>query len=343
MTTLADVARTAGVSTTTVSHVLNDSRPVAKRTRELVLQAIAELGYVPNHQARSLVRATTQQLGVAMSMLTHHFAELANAIEQAASEAGYTLLLGNTNEDPATEQRVVEALRSRRVDGLLIAPSPAAGPMLAQLANSGLPTVLLDRSPDPRFDAICTENVEPFAQLVSHLAAIGHRRIALLSGMQGLTSSDRRIEGYRLGLEQAGLPFDRELVGCGGSNTQMTYVAIDKLLDIDDPPTAVAAASNTMIIATVRALRRQGLAVPGDVAIVGFDDFDWADGFSPRLSTVAQDNAALGRTAVDMLLKRISGVATAPREVEIPATVVHRDSCGCDHPDEPLAFDSAGG
>lgn len=336
MTTLADVARSAGVSTTTVSHVLNDSRPVAERTRALVLEAVAELGYVPNHQARSLVRASTQQLGVAMSMLTHHFAELANAIEQAASRAGYTLLLGNTNEDPDTEQRVVAALRSRRVDGLLIAPSPGAGPILSQLADSGLPTVLLDRSPDPRFDAIATENVAPFARLVAHLAASGHRRIGLVSGMEGLTSTDRRIEGYRLGLERAGLALDPELIACGGSDTERTYHAIDVLLGRADPPTALAAASNTMLIATVRALRQRGLRIPEDVALVGFDDFDWADGFSPRLSTVAQDNATLGLTAVDLLLERVSGQGLAPRQVEIPATVMHRDSCGCDHPDQPL-------
>lgn len=108
----------------------------------------------------------------------------------------------------------------------------------------------------------------------------------------------------------------------------MTYAAVDSLLRVDPPPTAFAAANNTMLVATVRALRRRGLAVPDDAALVGFDDFDWADAFSPRLSTVAQDNAALGRTAVRMLLERIAGKAQEPRQVELPATVVHRDSCG---------------
>lgn len=336
MTTLADVARRAGVSTTTVSHVLNGSRPVAAQTRALVLEAVEELGYVPNQQARSLVRAQTQQLGVAISMRTHHFAELASAVEQAATEAGYTLLIGNTTENPETERRVVAALRSRRVDGLLIAPSPEAGPILESLERSGLPTVLLDRAADPRFDVVHTENIEPFAALVSHLAAIGHRRIALLSGMEGLTTSEQRIEGYRLGLARAGIAFDPDLVACGGSDTEMTYAAVDSLLRVDPPPTAFAAANNTMLVATVRALRRRGLAVPDDAALVGFDDFDWADAFSPRLSTVAQDNAALGRMAVQMLLERIAGKAQEPRQVELPATVVHRDSCGCKTPDEPL-------
>lgn len=336
MTTLADVAQRAGVSTTTVSHVLNASRPVAALTRALVLEAVEELGYVPNHQARSLVRAQTQQLGVAISMRTHHFAELVSAIEEAATEAGYTLLIGNTTENPETERRVVEALRSRRVDGLLIAPSPEAGPILESLERSGLPTVLLDRVADPRFDVVHTENIEPFAALVAHLAAIGHRRIALLSGMEGLTTSEQRIEGYRIGLARAGIAFDPDLVACGGSHTEMTYAAVDSLLRVDPPPTAFAAANNTMLVATMRALQQRGLAVPDDAALVGFDDFDWADAFSPRLSTVAQDNAAIGRRAVQMLLERIAGTAQEPRQVELPATVVHRDSCGCTAPDEPL-------
>lgn len=330
MVTITDVARTAGVSTSTVSHVLNATRFVADETRRRVLAAVDALDYVPNHQARSLVRSRTQQLGVAISALTNlYFGEVVHAMEDAATEAGYTLLLADTHEDPETERRVIEALRGRQLDGLLLAPSAGASQALDRLARSGLPTVLVDRSPDPRFDAVSTENAEPTADLVQHLADRGHRRIAMVGGMAGLTTTTERLEGYRLGLERVGLAVQPELVVTGGSDAGTTYAAVGALLDLADPPTAVVAAQNTMVIATMRLLRDRGVRVPDDVALVGFDDFEWADVFSPRLTTVAQDAAGIGRLAVELLLQRIAGTAGEPRSVRVPAQVMHRESCGC--------------
>lgn len=337
MVTMADVARRAKVSSTTVSHVLNGTRPVADATRDRVLAAVEELGYVPNHQARSMVRSQTQLLGVAISVLTHHyFADLVYSIDSAALDAGFTLLLGDTHEDPDSQERVVAALRSRRVDGLLIAPVPGSGPLLDQLARHRLPTVLIDRSPDGRFDAVCTENIEPVAQLVAHLGKIGHRRIGMVSGMTGLTSTDERIQGYWLGLERAGLSRDSSLLAGGGSDTRGTYAAVDHLLNHTDPPTAIVAASNTMLIAAVRHLGMRGLHIPEDMAIVGFDDFEWADAFRPHLTTVAQDCLTQGRIAVDLLLDKVAGGTVPPRTVRVPATVRHRESCGCGKPGDTL-------
>lgn len=337
MVTMADVARRAEVSSTTVSHVLNGTRPVADTTRARVLAAVEEMGYVPNHQARSMVRSQTQLIGLAISVLTHHyFADLVHAIQTAAFDSGFTLLLGDTREDPHSQDRVVAALRSRRVDGLLIAPVPDSGPLLDELARHKVPTVLIDRSPDGRFAAVSTENIEPVAQLVTHLATIGHRRIAMISGMTGLTSTDERIEGYRLGLDRAGLALDPSLLTPGESDTQQTYVAMDGLLNRPDPPTAIVAANNTMLIAAVRHLEVRGLRVPEDMAVVGFDDFEWADTFRPRLTTVAQDCLAQGRLAVDLLLERVNGTTGTPRTVRVPATVMHRESCGCGKPGDTL-------
>lgn len=330
MVTITDVARRAGVSASTVSHVLNSTRFVSQDARDRVLEAIEALDYVPNQQARALVRSKTQQIGVAMSALTNlYFGEVVHAIEAAASAAGYTIVLADTHEDPATEERVVAALRERRLDGLVLAPSVGAGKVLDRLARSGPPTVLVDRSPDSRFDSVCSENVKPMGQLVKHLAELGHRRIAMVAGMPGLTTSEERVAGYRLGLKAAGLPEIDELLVRGDSDAAHTHAAVDRLLDLAEPPTAIVAAQNTMVIATMRALRARGLSVPGDVAVVGFDDFEWADAFSPRLTTVAQDATAIGAVAVKLLLRRIAGTESAPRAVRVPAHVRHRDSCGC--------------
>ncbi|WP_324651055.1 LacI family DNA-binding transcriptional regulator [Georgenia sp. H159] len=330
MVTITDVARRAGVSTATVSHVLNSTRFVAEPTRRRVLAAVDELDYVPNDQARSLVRARSQRIGVAISAMTNlYFGEVVHAIEAAASAAGYTLILADTHEDPSTEQQVVTALRGYQLDGLLLAPSSGAGPLLDRLARTSLPTVLVDRAPDPRFDSVCTENVEPMAELVEHLARTGHRRIAMVSGMAGLTTTDERVTGYRTGLERAGLAFDQGLVVDGGSDAVRTYDVVAGLLDRSQPPTAIVAAQNAMVIGTMRQLRDRGLAVPADLALVGFDDFEWADVFSPRLTTVAQDAERIGSEAVALLLDRVAGAGRAPRAVRVPARVRHRDSCGC--------------
>ncbi|KGM12626.1 LacI family DNA-binding transcriptional regulator [Cellulomonas carbonis] len=330
MVTITDVARRAGVSASTVSHVLNNTRFVSEEARERVLEAIDTLDYVPNHQARSLVRSKTQQIGVAMSALTNlYFGEVVHAIEEATSKVGYTLVLADTHDDPATEARVVAALRERRLDGLLLAPSSGAAKVLDRLARTGLPTVLVDRSPDARFDAVCSENVKPVAQLVLHLAQRGHRRIAMVAGMAGLTTSEERVTGYRKGLAAAGLPEVPELMVRGGSDAERTRVVVGALLDLPDPPTAIVAAQNTMVIATMRTLQERGLSVPGDIAVVGFDDFEWAEVFSPRLTTVAQDAGAIGSKAVELLLRRIAGSTSQPKTVRIPAVVQHRESCGC--------------
>lgn len=330
MVTITDVARRAGVSASTVSHVLNRTRYVSQEARDRVLEAIDALDYVPNHQARALVRSRTQQIGVAMSALTNlYFGEVVHAIEEAASAAGYTLVLADTHDDPDTEAQVVAALRERRLDGLVLAPSAGAGTVLDRLARSGLPTVLVDRSPDPRFDSVCSESIKPMAQLVHHLAGRGHRRIAMVAGMEGLTTSEERVVGYRKGLAAAGLQAVPELLVQGGSDPARTRDAVNALLDLPEPPTAIVAAQNAMVIATMRTLRERGLSVPADVAVVGFDDFEWADVFSPRLTTVAQDAGAIGATAVRLLLRRIAGADSPPRAVRVPAAVRHRESCGC--------------
>ncbi len=331
MVTITDVARRAGVSTATVSHVLNGTRFVTERTRHRVLEAVDDLDYIPNQQARSLVRSRSQRIGVAISAMTNlYFGEVVQAIERAASKAGYTLILADTHEDPTTEHQVVTALRGYQLDGLLLAPSSGAGPLLDRLARSALPTVLVDRAADPRFDSVCTENVEPMAELVEHMARIGHREIAMVAGMEGLTTTDERVAGYRLGLQRAGLTPDPRLLISGESNARRSYDAVAAALDSPRPPTAIVAAQNAMVIGTMRLLRERGLDVPGDIALVGFDDFEWADVFSPRLTTVAQDAATIGSTAVELLLQRISGTgAAAPRTVQVPARIRHRDSCGC--------------
>ncbi|MFP5073149.1 LacI family DNA-binding transcriptional regulator [Pseudonocardia nantongensis] len=324
---MAEVARLAGVSTATVSHVLNGTRPVRESTRRQVLAAMAQVDYTPNAAARSLATARTHTLGLALSAISNpYFGELLHAVEEEAASAGYTLLLADPHDDPAYEATAVARLRSR-VDGVLLAPSADAGATLAALAAQRVPTVLLDRMLGGVHDEIGTENVEPVVSLVEHLAAAGHTRIGFVAGHAGLTTTVERLEGYRAGLRRAGL--DYVLVVEGRSETEPARVAVRELLARPDRPAALITANNAMTIGAVHAVYDAGLRIPGDVALAAFDDFPWADAFSPRLTVVDQPFADIGREAVRLLLRRMADPDAEPRSVRLPARFVHRDSCGC--------------
>ena len=331
MVTMAVVARRAGVSVSTVSHVVNGTRFVREETRKRVLAAIEETGYVHNTIARSLVSGSTRTIGLAISAITNfYFADIVSAIEAEVSRAGYTLLLSDTHDDPGRELHVVEALHQRRVDGVLLATAGGRrGEALRYLTELGVPAVLGDRCASSAFDQVGTENIEAVARLTAHLGERGHRRIALVSGRAGLATSDERLAGYRMGLRRCGLPADDRLMVTGRSNADEAERAIRGLLALADPPTALVVANNHMTIGAVRTLDRLGLRIPEDVALVSYDDFEWAAHFRPRLTTMAQPIQEIGAQAVGLLFARIADPRRAPRTVRLRPRFMHRESCGC--------------
>lgn len=331
MATMADVARSAGVSVATVSHVLNGTRFVREETRQRVLQAIEQAGYIHNTLARSLATAKTRTVALALSAISNpYFMDLVHAAEVHVRQAGFMMFLADTHDRPDEELRVVQAMHQRRVDGFLLAPSPDPERQALQyLERHRVPTVLVDRMPSNRFDQVGTENVEATSQLVEHLAALGHRRIAFVSGLEGLATTTERVQGYRLGLDRSGLPYEARLVRTGASDVEPARDAVHRMLAATDPPSALVVANNRMTIGAMRAVRELGLRVPDDLALVAFDDFEWADLFQPRLTTIAQPTYALGAQAVRMLLERIAEPDRAPRSVRLTPQFVHRESCGC--------------
>ncbi|MGW3265606.1 LacI family DNA-binding transcriptional regulator [Streptomyces sp. NPDC001056] len=352
MATMADVARSAGVSVATVSHVLNGTRPVSPGTRQAVLDAVDALGYTPNTLARSLVTARTRSIGLAVSAISNpYFTEILQGIEAAALEAGYGLLLADPHDDPLHERKVVQLLHERRVDGVIAAPSAQPGELVGYLGRHAVPTVFLDRMIDPpgagdtapaegvpRFDQVGAENAAPTARLVAHLAGLGHRRIGMVAGLPGLSTTRERVAGYRDGLAAAGLAHDERLLVSGNSESAGAERATAALLALPEPPTALVTANNAMTLGALRALHRHGLSVPGDIALCCFDDFPWADLFSPRLTAFAQPSRELGAQAVRLLLERLAEPDRPPRTVRLPCAFVHRTSCGCpEQPERPEA------
>ena len=329
--TQRDIAELAGVSITTVSHVVNGTRPVAPETKAAVLAAIERTGYTGDAIARSLVTGGTRSIGVAISLLANpYFAALMQAIEREAALAGYTVLLADTHDTVATEQDTVRTLRSRRVEGLLLTPSPGDGAVISELVSLGVPVVLVDRvTTRTDVDQVGCENIQSTSALTEHLAALGHRRIGLVAGAPGLSTSEERTLGYRLGLGRGGLSWNPELVVSGHSSKDGGASALHRLMELPDPPTALVVANDVMMVGALHEARRRGLRVGREFAIVGYDDAEWADLVEPPLTTMAQPIEEIGTRAVQLLLSRIADPNRQPETLRLPPRLMHRHSCGC--------------
>lgn len=330
MVTMADVADAAGVSVATVSHVLNGTRPVSEPTRQAVVDAINRCGYIHNTVARSLVTSRTKSIGVALSAISNpYFTEILQGIESEAVAHGYTLLLADPRDDPDHELRVVSDLHQRRVDGVVLAASAAPERAVHYLREHGVPTVFADRVVDGDEDQVCAENRESTARLVDHLAELGHRRIGFVAGIAGLSTTTERRDGYWHGLRRNGIEPVPQLCRDGASESGAAREATRDLLACDRPPTAVITANNAMTIGAMQGARDCGVRVPEDVALVAFDDFPWAELFSPRLTAIAQPSWEIGARAVRLMLDRLSNPDRAPVKEVLESRFVHRESCGC--------------
>lgn len=330
MVTMADVARVAGVSSATISHVLNGTRAVRPETSRAVWAAIEECGYVPNTLARSLASTRTLSIGVVMSSMSNTYTtEILGGVESEAVRNGYTLLVADSRDEPDHEYTVVSSLVQRRIDGLVLAPSAEPSRTMRYLADRAVPTVLADRVLGVGHDEVSAVNTEPTALLVDHLAAIGHQRIGFVAGIEGLSTTSERRDGYFEGLRRNGIAATADLCRSGGSVSSVAREAVTGLLRRSPAPTAVIAANNAMTIGAMQALRDLELRVPEDVALAAFDDFPWADLFAPRLTVISQPSWEIGTKAVQLLLERLDNPEREPHEHRMAASFVHRDSCGC--------------
>lgn len=331
MVTIIDIAKRAGVSTSTVSHVINGTRRVLPETTKLVRSAINELGYKPNDLARSLARSYSRTVGLAISAISNpYFSDLIRAVQRECTASGLMVFLSDTEDDPERELEVVKALHRRRVDGVLLAPAPdAAGRTLAYLKSVELPCVLVDRLSSPAFDGIGVENRASMAQLVTHILSHGHTRVAYVPGHPRFETTLERIEGYRAALLAAGKTVDDSLITSPTSDRDQATRATAEMLARADRPTALVTGNNHATIGAIRAIRQAGLGIPEDIALAGFDDFDWAADFEPRLTVIAQPVEDIGRLSAARLIERIRMPETPTQHTQIGGRLVVRTSCGC--------------
>ena len=327
---MADVAKRAGVSAATVSHVLNQTRFVMPETVALVEEAIAAIGFIPNNLARSLATSSTSSVGIVFSGIANpYFIDIISAIEEECYNIGLSVLLSDTKDDPDKELRIVKDLHQRRVDGIILAPAPdPAMRTLTYLRVNAICTVLVDRAMSIDFDQVGVENKTAMQKLVDHLVGHGYGRIGMVPGHEGYTTTLERIDSFTERMAFHGLTEGAIVSPACSSLRAATAAALD-LLRVADPPRAIVAGNNQSTIGTMRAIRQLGLRVPQNVALVGVDDFEWAESFEPRLTVIAQPCREIGQRAAGMIAARIKNPTAKRSTVRLEPTLVVRNSCGC--------------
>ncbi len=332
MVTLADVARVAGVSKTTVSHVINGTRFVSAEAVHRVEEAVIQTGFRPNPYARALRTATTQTLGFVSSDISNPFSTaVIQGIEYATRQADHTLLVANSRDDPAGEEQAIDALEQRRIDGLIIALSPSSSEKaMERLRTFPVPVVLVDRDAPLPVDRVIVENVEAVAELIGLLIDQGHRRIGVVAGEERHNTSAERVEGWRLAHRRNGIAIDESLVHYSGPTAADAQAATDALLrSAEVLPTALFTTNSAMTQGALRSLREAGLRQPDQMSLVAFDDFEWADLLSPPLTCLAQPTFEIGSSAVGLLLERIASPKLESRVIRLnPALRVRASSVG---------------
>ncbi|WP_409655674.1 LacI family DNA-binding transcriptional regulator [Meiothermus ruber] len=325
--TLAHVARLAGVSIITVSRVLNNKGRFSEATRARVLQAASQLGYVANTAARSLRGHPTQILGMVIpELVSPYFAELARAAADAASQVGYDLAVFTTSRDPERERERVGTLLGGLADGLMIVVPIGSAAFLASLERSRAPVVLVNHFGAPtHLPVVRADSFEGSLAAVRHLLALGHRRIGFITGAAHSSQAAERLRAYRECMLAAGL-WDERLVRPGDFTQQRGVEAGHELLSLEEPPTAIFAASDLTAFGAIAAARARGLQVPEDLSVVGFDDIPAAAHSHPSLTTVAHPIQAMGQAMVDLIIKAKAGEQVRDTLVEFPSELVVRES-----------------
>jgi LacI family transcriptional regulator len=330
--TIRDVARLSGVSPMTVSRVINESAQVSPDTRRRVEQAISELGYVPSRLARGLSRQRTRTLALIVPDVANPFFTLiVRGAEDFARRADYRVILCDTRADVNLERDVIEEMIAHRVEGIVIAPvSDRSKVHLRRLAKFGVPFVLIDRTvAGVDADAVLGDSVGGARQLVEHLISLGHRRIGFIVESDEVSTARDRRRGYEAALAAAGLQLDPALVADATVDPRGGFDGMQRLLALEERPTAVFTVNNLVALGAIEAVREAGLEVPDDIALVCFDDIEYASRLHPFLTVMEQPAETFGTLGTQLLLERIDGRGSERRRVVVlPAEFVVRKSCG---------------
>ena len=324
--TIKDVAALAGVSVATTSRVLSGNPATSADARSRVHAAAAELDYHPNAQARALRSTRTHAIGLLVPDVRNpFFADLAHTVEQAALVHGFATLLGNANERKNQQDRYLDNLIARRVDGIIVAPLGDGSGSIRSVVGREIPAVFIDRTIEGiDLPSVTTDSDTGIREAVDHLAALGHTRIGYIAGPQSTSTGRERYASFVRAAVDRGLSLDPALIVFGDFQAESGSTAVRTLLALHEPPTALLVADSPMAIGAIGAIQRLGLRIGTDVALVSFDDIDWLALLDPPVSVIAHSVADMGRIAVDMLRTVIDG--GTPESVRLPSRLIVRAS-----------------
>jgi LacI family transcriptional regulator len=331
--TLKDVARKAGVSFGLAGRVLGNYGSFSEETRRKVIRAARLVRYTPNTIARSLRTRLTRTVGVLIADITSYFwSSLARGLQDRAARDGFSLILCNSDEESTSEKAYLANLVERSVDGLVISPTIGNHAYLRRLAAERLPLVLVDRRiRGLAVPAVRVDNREGAYEAVRHLISLGHERIGILKGIDGVETSDERLAGYEQALAESRIRIRPALAKEGRFLKDQAFRATQELLAMRSGPTAIFACNEPMLTGCLLALKEAGVHIPHDVALIGFDDPVWAPCADPPLTTVSQPAYTMGMLAFDLLAAQIGAPASSRRpaeEVVLKPTLMIRKSCG---------------
>ncbi|HVN92168.1 MAG TPA: LacI family DNA-binding transcriptional regulator [Terracidiphilus sp.] len=324
---IKDIARLARVSHPTVSRALQNS-PLVNRATAAKIRKIAEAaGYRPSAVARGLVTRRTKTIGLVVTTVADPFAgAVACGVEQSANDHGYAVFLANSNANAEHERKMVQALAERRVDGMIVTSSRVGSDYLPMLAQLNVPMVLVnDQYPGEFVHSVMIANEDGSRAATTHLIQLGHRRIAYVGDRSGYQTETERLEGYKQALAGAGIEINPELAVHGDGRPDGAAEAMESLLKLAEPPTAVCCYNDMTALGAIRAIRARGLRVPEDISVTGFDDLFFAQYLEPPLTTVRQPMYRMGELAMENLLTLMSGKDSVA-QVKVEAELIVRKS-----------------
>jgi LacI family transcriptional regulator len=328
-TTVKDVSLAAGLSTATVSRVLAGFNDVSEDARQRVLEAAKALNYQPNRNARNLRMNTTSKIGVIISDIQNpFFGSIVRGIEKITIKEDCTIILGNSDEDPEREKKLIAMLLEEGVAGIILVPTNAEAESYLPLFDSDTPCVVLDRQlPLPNLDMVLVNGAAGAEMAVDHLVSLGHQKIGYVGGMKHLSVMQERELGYLTAQRKHKIPFVEKYLKHGNNRQDGGYTAVCELLSLHQPPTAILIANNLMTLGGLQAIHETGLEIPEQISLVGFDDMDWAASLRPPLTVVAQPAYQMGEISASILLDRIHNPDQPHQVIILDTQLIIRDSC----------------
>lgn len=324
--TIRQIAKELGVHHATISRALRNDARISEDVRQRVKSLASKLNYKPNLLAYGLSTQKTFNVGLVVADITAtFFSQVARGVENIMRKAGYNVFICNTDGKPEDEKLHWDALISRGVDGIIIAPSSLNQKYLKELLSAGVPTVFIDRClRSLKASYVITDHFSGGYQMTKYLLSLGHRRIAYIRGEVEMG----RFYGYRRALKEYGIKIDETLVPVCDFTIEGGKKAAEKLVRMKFPPTAIFCVNDPVALGAMKSIREYGFRIPDDISLAGFDDAEFAEFLQPPLTTVHQLKYELGEEAARILLDEINGKLSKPRKVEIKPMLVIRDSCG---------------